>query len=150
MSDERKSAKAASELSVSGGYLDPLTKLPVIGDGAQHRWWQPQIGVRRPPEPDRSTISSPSVVSVRGVHTRGPPVESAQQGERASILDAAVPPWEPSSSPVKVVAILLVGTFGLAGGLAVLLELVDSVIVGESDIERVYRMPVLGAVSKMS
>lgn len=77
-------------------------------------------------------------------------VESAQQGERASILDAAVPPWEPSSSPVKVVAILLVGTFGLAGGLAVLLELVDSVIVGESDIERLYRMPVLGAVSKMS
>ena len=49
-----------------------------------------------------------------------------------------------------MVAILLVGTFGLAGGLAVLLELVDAVIVGESDIERVYRMPVLGAVSKMS
>ena len=59
-------------------------------------------------------------------------------------------PGKPSSSPAKVVAILLVGTFGLAGGLAALLELFDAVIVGESDIERVYRMPVLGAVSKMS
>ena len=75
-------------------------------------------------------------------------VESAQQGERASILDAAVPPWEPSSSPAKVVAILLVGTFGLAGGPAAFLELVDAVIVGESDVERVYRMPVLGAAPR--
>lgn len=77
-------------------------------------------------------------------------VESAQQGERASVLDAAVPPWEPTSSPLKVVAVLLIGTFGLAGSIAVLLELVDAVVVSESEIERRYRMPVLGSVSKMA
>lgn len=77
-------------------------------------------------------------------------VESAQQGERASVLDAAVPPWEPTSSPLKIVAVLLVGTFGLAGSIAVLLELVDAVVVSEAEIERRYRMPVLGSVSKMS
>lgn len=77
-------------------------------------------------------------------------VESAQQGERASVLDAAVPPWEPTSSPLKVVAVLLVGTFGAALGLAVLLELIDAVIVGESEIERHYRLPVLGSVSKLA
>jgi len=77
-------------------------------------------------------------------------VESAQQGERASVLDAAVPPWAPTSSPLKVVAVLLVGTFGLAGGIALLLELIDAVIVSESEIERRYRLPVLGSVSKIS
>ncbi|MEM9176212.1 MAG: Wzz/FepE/Etk N-terminal domain-containing protein [Myxococcota bacterium] len=77
-------------------------------------------------------------------------VESAQQGERASILDPAVPPWEATSSPLKVVALLLIGTFGLAGGLAILLELIDAVIVSESEIERHYRLPVLGSASKMA
>lgn len=76
-------------------------------------------------------------------------VESAQQGERASVLDEAIPPWQPTSSPLKVVAVLLVGTLGGAMGLAILLEILDSVIVGEAEIERNYRIPVLGSVSKL-
>jgi len=77
-------------------------------------------------------------------------VESAQQGERASVLDPAVPPWDPTSSPLKAVAVLLIGTLGAAFGTAVLLELVDSVVVTESEIERNYRLPVIGSVSKLA
>jgi len=77
-------------------------------------------------------------------------VESAQQGERATILDPAVPPTQPTSSPLKMLVVLIVGTFGAAGGVAVLLELIDSVIVSDSELEQRYRMPVLGSIPKMS
>ncbi|MFK7897291.1 MAG: GumC family protein [Myxococcota bacterium] len=74
-------------------------------------------------------------------------VESAQQGERAMVLDAAVPPSQPDSSPLKILVVMLVGTLGLAVLLALLLELVDSVIVGPSEIESQYRLPVIGSIA---
>ncbi len=74
-------------------------------------------------------------------------VESAQQGERAMVLDAAVPPSHPDSSPLKILVVMLVGTFGLAVLLALLLELMDSVIVGAGEIESQYRLPVIGSIA---
>lgn len=77
-------------------------------------------------------------------------VESAQQGERATVLDAAVPPAEPDSSPIKMLLVMIVGSFGAAGSLAILLELIDSVIVTSSEIENRYRLPVLGSIPRLS
>ena len=76
-------------------------------------------------------------------------VESAQQGERAAILDAAVPPTEPDSSSLKMAMVLIIGTFGMAGGVAVGLELIDAVIIGASEIEQTYRLPVLGSIGRI-
>jgi uncharacterized protein involved in exopolysaccharide biosynthesis len=77
-------------------------------------------------------------------------VESAQQGERATVLDAAVPPSQPDSSPIKMLIVLIVGSFGAAASLAILLELIDSVIVTPSEIENGYRLPVLGSIPRLS
>lgn len=76
-------------------------------------------------------------------------VESAQQGERATILDQAVPPAEPESSPLKMLVVLIVGSFGAAGTVAVLLELIDRVVVGVGEIEQQYRLPVLGSIPRL-
>ena len=48
-------------------------------------------------------------------------VESAQQGERATVIDRAVIPMRPESSPLKMLVVLIVGTFGAAIALAILL-----------------------------
>lgn len=76
-------------------------------------------------------------------------VESAQQGERATILDAAVPPTEPDSSALKMAVVMIFGTFALACVAAVGLELIDSVIVGANEIEQRYRLPVLGSIDRI-
>ena len=76
-------------------------------------------------------------------------VESAQQGERATVLDAAVPPLKPDSSLLKMAMLLIVGTFGLAAGIAVAFEFVDSVIIGVNEIEQHYRLPVLGSIGRI-
>ncbi|MAG34127.1 MAG: hypothetical protein CL908_24875 [Deltaproteobacteria bacterium] len=76
-------------------------------------------------------------------------VESAQQGERATILDGAIAPVEPDSSPLKMLVVLLLGSFGAACGIGVLLELVDPVIVSVGEIEQEYRLPVLGSLAPL-
>lgn len=76
-------------------------------------------------------------------------VESAQQGERATVLDAAIPPNSPDSSPIKMLFVIVVGTFGTAVALAILLEIVDSVVVTASEIEGHYRLPVLGSIPSL-
>jgi capsular polysaccharide biosynthesis protein len=76
-------------------------------------------------------------------------VESAQQGERATILDAAFPPNKPVSSPVLAIIATLVGSFGAAVALAILLELVDGVIVTSDEIERNYGLTVLSSIPKL-
>ena len=72
---------------------------------------------------------------------------AAQQGERATVLDPAVPPTRPASSPLIILFAFAIGTIGASVGIAVLLELVDAVIVSDSEIEAAYGLPVLGAVS---
>jgi len=76
-------------------------------------------------------------------------VESAQQGERATVIDRAVTPMRPDSSPLKMLVVLIVGTFGAAIALAILLELVDPVIVSASEIEANYRVPVIGSIPRL-
>lgn len=73
-------------------------------------------------------------------------VESAQQGERATILDAAFPPTRPESSPIVALAAILIGSIGAAFGIAILLELIDAVLVTSDEIERKYGLPVLGSI----
>ncbi len=76
-------------------------------------------------------------------------VESSQQGERATILDAAVPPAKTDSSALKMAIVMVMATFALAGGIGVLLEMVDAVIIGASEIEQQYRLPVLGSIGRI-
>lgn len=76
-------------------------------------------------------------------------VESAQQGERAMIIDSAVPPGKPDHSPLMLILMGVVGTMGLVVGSALLLEIIDSVIVSSSEIENEFRLPVLGSVARI-
>jgi polysaccharide biosynthesis transport protein len=76
-------------------------------------------------------------------------VESAQQGERATILDKAVPPREPENSPLKYILAGIFGSVLLSLAIGVLLEIVDAVIVGAEEIERDFQVPVLGSVARI-
>jgi uncharacterized protein involved in exopolysaccharide biosynthesis len=76
-------------------------------------------------------------------------VESAQQGERATILDKAVPPSHPDNSPIKYIVVGLLGSVLMALGMGVLLEIVVSVIVNDSEIEQRYQLPVLGSIARI-
>lgn len=76
-------------------------------------------------------------------------VESAQQGERATILDKAVPPGHPDNSPLKYIVVGIVGSVMMALGIGVLLEIVDSVIVSDAEIEQHYQLPVLGSIAQI-
>lgn len=73
-------------------------------------------------------------------------LESAQQGGQVSILDHAVPP----SSPKLSRWLLLFAGLGLSAGLAVavamLLELIDPVVIGQRQVEKLSDRPVLGTV----
>ena len=76
-------------------------------------------------------------------------VESAQQGERATILDKAVPPEDPDNSPMKYIVAGIVVSVMMAVGVAVLLEIVDSVIVSDAELEQRYQLPVLGSIAQI-
>ncbi len=76
-------------------------------------------------------------------------VESAQQGERATILDKAVPPQNPDNSPLKYIVVGIIGSGLLALGIGVLLEIVDSVIVSDAELEQRYQLPVLGSIARI-
>lgn len=76
-------------------------------------------------------------------------VESAQQGERATVLDPAVPPTRPESSPLLILIVLVVGSVGASVAVAVLLELIDAVVVNVEELEHTYRLPVLGSVARI-
>lgn len=76
-------------------------------------------------------------------------VESAQQGERATILDKAVPPGHPDNSPIKYIVVGIIGSLLMAAGIGVLLELVDAVIVSDTEVEQRYQLPVLGSIARI-
>ena len=76
-------------------------------------------------------------------------VESAQQGERVTILDKAVPPERPDHSALRYIVAGIVASLGMAIGIGVLLEIFDSVIVDASEIEGEFRIPVLGSISRI-
>lgn len=76
-------------------------------------------------------------------------VESAQQGERAMVLDTAVPPRKPDRSPLLVIAAGLVGSLGLSVGLGLLREILDGVVLDSDEFEREFRVRVLGSVPRI-
>jgi capsular polysaccharide biosynthesis protein len=61
-------------------------------------------------------------------------------------LDAALPPTDPESSTLFAVIVILIGSFGATVGVAILLELIDSVIVSSAEIEQEFGLPVLGSI----
>jgi uncharacterized protein involved in exopolysaccharide biosynthesis len=77
-------------------------------------------------------------------------LESAQQGERFSVIEQAVPPTEPARSRVRYLAAGLVAALGLAGFVGIALELLDPVLVTLRQLERESGLPVLGSVPRIS
>lgn len=77
-------------------------------------------------------------------------LESAQQGERVSVLDRALPPSEPELRRRKYMLMGLLASLTAAVGIGVLFELLDPVIVSGEQIERSFAVPVLGSIPKIS
>ena len=76
-------------------------------------------------------------------------VEFAQQGERATVLDPAQPPNQPDRSPLLLIFAGIVASFGLAVGLAILLELIDGVLVSPAELEREAQVPVFASIPRV-
>ena len=73
-------------------------------------------------------------------------LESARQGGQVSILDNAAVPSAPARPRWMILLAGLAGTVALAVGVAVLLELIDPVVIGASQIGKLSDRPVLGTV----
>lgn len=77
-------------------------------------------------------------------------VELAQQGERATVLDRAIPPTQPETPLWLLGAAGVVLSLGIALGLAILLELLDGVILRSDQLEEEFGLPVLGTGGRIS
>ncbi|MCP5055831.1 MAG: hypothetical protein GY937_03795 [bacterium] len=77
-------------------------------------------------------------------------LETAQQGERISVLDHALPPSEPERTRLKYMLAGLVASLGLAAALGLSLELLDPVLFSSEQIEEHFGLPVLGSVPRIS
>jgi polysaccharide biosynthesis transport protein len=77
-------------------------------------------------------------------------LESARQGGQVSILDNAAVPSAPTRPRWMIFLAGIAGTIGLAGALAILLELIDPVIVGARQVAKLSDRPVLGTVPLVS
>jgi uncharacterized protein involved in exopolysaccharide biosynthesis len=77
-------------------------------------------------------------------------LENAQQGARVAVIEEAVPPLRPEKGRLKIVLAGLVGSLGLAGALALLLELRDPVIATAKGVEALSGVPVLGVMPRVS
>jgi len=77
-------------------------------------------------------------------------LESAQQGSRVSILDTAQVPSRPKRNRLKFIAAGLVATLGLAGGIALLFELIDPVVVATRQLDSILGRPTIGIMPRIS
>ncbi|MBW2271359.1 MAG: hypothetical protein JRH16_22635 [Deltaproteobacteria bacterium] len=77
-------------------------------------------------------------------------LESAQQGGQVTILDRARPPGSPVQPMWFTLVGGLVGTLGLALGVAILLELVDPVIVSADQLARITNRSALGSIPEIA
>jgi uncharacterized protein involved in exopolysaccharide biosynthesis len=77
-------------------------------------------------------------------------LESAQQGERVSVLDRALPPSQPERRRLKYLLAGLVGTLLGAVFVGVGLELWDPVVVSAEQIQDTFDLPVLGSVPRIA
>jgi len=76
-------------------------------------------------------------------------LETAQYGAQVSILDRAQPPVKPVRSRRLLLALGIAATLGLAGGLGLLFEMLDPVLVDSDQVEGLTGMPVLGSVPRL-
>ena len=77
-------------------------------------------------------------------------LESAQQGERFSVIESATPPTHPNRSALKLLLMGFVGSVGLAGLAGVLLELLDPVVLDAAQMELVTDAPILGSAPRIA
>jgi uncharacterized protein involved in exopolysaccharide biosynthesis len=77
-------------------------------------------------------------------------LESAQQGERFSVLEEAVPPSAPTRSRWSRLAQGVVASLALSLGVGLLLELLDPVLVTSRQVETASGVPILGSAPHLS
>jgi uncharacterized protein involved in exopolysaccharide biosynthesis len=77
-------------------------------------------------------------------------LESAQQGERFSVLEEAVPPSEPKRSRGSYLAQGFVASLFLALGVGLLLEMLDPVLLTARQVETESGLQILGSVPHLS
>lgn len=77
-------------------------------------------------------------------------VESAQQGERATVLDQALPPRTPEQTPLLFLAGGIVASLGLAVGVGLLWELFDAVLLQADQVEAEFGVPVVGSIAHIA
>lgn len=80
----------------------------------------------------------------------GQSLESAQQGERFSILDPAAPPSSPTKRRWKYLVAGVVGSVIMAFCLGVVLETLDPVLLTSAQLQTAAARPVLGLVGRIS
>jgi succinoglycan biosynthesis transport protein ExoP len=76
-------------------------------------------------------------------------LESAQHGERFSLVDPAVEPTRPVRERSFYAAFGGIVSLALAFGVGILLEIRDPVLVSADQLELVSDLPVLGSVSRI-
>jgi len=76
-------------------------------------------------------------------------LETAQHGAQIEILERARPPASPKLSRWLLLAAGVALSFGLAVGVAVLLELVDPVVLNARQIEDLIDRPLLGSLPRV-
>jgi uncharacterized protein involved in exopolysaccharide biosynthesis len=77
-------------------------------------------------------------------------LESAQQGERFSVIESATPPTHPNRSTLRLLAMVLAGSVGFAGMVGLLFELLDPVVLDASQVEFVTDSPMLGSAPRIA
>lgn len=77
-------------------------------------------------------------------------LESAQQGERISVLDRAQAPATPIRSQLKILLAGVAASLAMALAIGVLLELVDPVVVASEQLEQICERPLLGSVPQLA
>jgi uncharacterized protein involved in exopolysaccharide biosynthesis len=77
-------------------------------------------------------------------------LEAAKQGAQVSILDSAMPPTSPKFPRWLVLLAGLALTAGLAIAVAMLFELIDPVVIGQRQIEKLSDRPILGTLPLMA
>jgi uncharacterized protein involved in exopolysaccharide biosynthesis len=76
-------------------------------------------------------------------------LESAQQGERVTILDPAAPPARPERNRRKYLLAGIAAAFGFSLAVGFMLELADPVVVSSDHAETAFGLPVLGSVNRI-
>ncbi|MCP3983065.1 MAG: hypothetical protein GY723_01675 [bacterium] len=77
-------------------------------------------------------------------------LESAQQGERITVLNRALPPNSPERSRPMHFLVGLAASLGVAAAIGVALELLDPVLLTSQQIEEYFGLPVLGSVPRIN